>query len=188
VIDDDHHIKVDSTYKTAVSGIYAAGDVVGFPQLASASFSQGRMAACDMFNIPTGEMSGLIPFSIYSYPEISSVGMSEAEAQAAGYDVSVGRAYWDHLTKAAIAENQNGMLKLVFEASTLKLLGVHIIGMGACEIIHLGQTVMAYGGDIRYFINHMMNYPTYAEAYRVAAFNGVNRINKAGVKYRQILG
>jgi NAD(P) transhydrogenase len=114
--------------------------------------------------------------------------MSEEEAKAAGFEISVGRAYWEHLTKAAIAENQNGMLKLVFEASTLKLLGVHIIGMGACEIIHLGQTVMAYGGDIRFFINHMMNYPTYAEAYRVAAFNGVNRINKSGVKYRQILG
>lgn len=188
IIEDEHHIKVDSSYKTDVDSVYAAGDVVGFPQLASASFSQGRLAACDMFDIPTGEMSGLIPFSIYSYPEISSVGMSEEEAKAAGYEIAAGRAYWDHLTKAAIAENQNGMLKLVFEASTLKLLGVHIIGMGACEIIHLGQTVMAFGGDIRYFINHMMNYPTYAEAYRVAAFNGVNRINKSGVKYRQILG
>lgn len=187
-IDDQHHILVDSTYKTAVPSIYAAGDVVGYPQLASASFSQGRLAACDMFHIPTGEMSGLIPFSIYSYPEISSVGMSEEEARAAGFEISVGRAYWEHLTKAAIAENPNGMLKLVFEASTFKLLGVHIIGMGACEIIHIGQTVMAFGGDVRYFINHMMNYPTYAEAYRVAAFNGVNRIYKAGVKYRQILG
>lgn len=186
-IDDHDFITVSPNYKTAVKSVYAAGDVVGFPQLASASFSQGRLAACDMFDIPANEVSGLIPFSIYSYPEISSIGMSEEEAKAAGYDVTIGRAYWENLTKAAIAENQNGMLKLIFETSTFKLLGVHIIGMGACEIIHLGQTVMAFGGDIRYFIGHMMNYPTYAEAYRVAAFNGVNRVYKAGVKYRQIL-
>ncbi len=187
-IDDNEFIEVDSKHKTASKSIYAAGDVVGFPQLASASFSQGRLAACDMFNIPTTEMSGLIPFSIYSYPEISSIGLSEQEAKEAGHDVAVGRAYWNNLTKAAIADNQNGMLKLVFESTTFKLLGVHIIGMGACEIIHIGQTVMAYGGNVRYFIDHMMNYPTYAEAYRIAAFNGVNRVFKSGAKYRQPLG
>lgn len=186
---DDHgFIPVDTTYRTSVPGIYAAGDVTGFPQLASASFSQGRLAVCDMFDIPVTEKIGTLPFSIYSYPEISSIGLTEQEARDQGFDVTVGRAYWENLTKAAIAENLDGMLKLVFETGTYRLLGVHIIGMGACEIIHLGQTVMALGGDIRFFISHMMNYPTYAEAYRVAAFNGVNRAHKAGVKYRQILG
>ncbi len=188
VTTDAHgYIEVDATYRTSVPGIYAAGDVVGHPQLASASFSQGRLAACDMFGIPASELSSDIPFSIYSYPEISSIGLTEKQAREAGMDVTIGRAYWEHLTKAAIAENFDGVLKLVFETKTLKLLGVHVIGMGACEIIHIGQTVMAFGGDIRYFINHMFNYPTYAEAYRVAAFNGVNRVTKAGVKYRNLL-
>jgi NAD(P) transhydrogenase len=188
ITDDQGFITVDGSYRTSVPGVYAAGDVTGFPQLASASFSQGRLAACDMFEIPVTEKLGTIPFSIYSYPEISSIGLTEQEALDQGFEVTVGRAYWENLTKAVIAENMDGMLKLVFESGTFRLLGVHIIGMGACEIIHLGQTVMALDGDIRFFINHMMNYPTYAEAYRVAAFNGVNRVHKAGVKYRQILG
>lgn len=187
-LDEQGYITINPTYRTTVKGVYAAGDVTGFPQLASASFSQGRLAVCDMFDIPVTEKLGTIPFSIYSYPEISSIGMTEQEAIDKGFDVTVGRAYWENLTKAAIAENKEGMLKLVFDTGTFKLLGVHIIGMGACEIIHMGQTVMALDGDIRFFIRHMMNYPTYAEAYRVAAFNGVNRVHKAGVKYRQILG
>ncbi|KPP96141.1 MAG: NAD(P) transhydrogenase [Bacteroidetes bacterium HLUCCA01] len=181
------HIPVDEEYRTKVKSVYAAGDVVGYPELASASFSQGRLAVCHMFDIPAAEMGQTMPFSIYSIPEMSSVGLTENEATAEGYDVTVGRAYYGNLTKATISNSTQGILKLVFETGTFRLLGVHIIGDQACEIVHIGQAVIALKGDVRYFISHMMNYPTYAEAYRIAAFNGVNRVYKAGVKYRSIL-
>ncbi|MCC5926596.1 MAG: Si-specific NAD(P)(+) transhydrogenase [Bacteroidetes bacterium] len=186
-VNDKGHILVDDEYRTSVKSIFAAGDVVGYPELASASFSQGRLATCHMFDIPAAQMGQTMPFSIYSIPEISSVGLTEHEATEAGYQITVGRAYYENLTKATISNSQQGMLKLVFETGTFRLLGVHIIGDAACEIIHIGQAVIALKGDIRYFISHMMNYPTYAEAYRVAAFNGVNRVYKAGVKYKNIL-
>jgi NAD(P) transhydrogenase len=186
-VDDNGHIPVDEEYRTSVKSIFAAGDVVGYPELASASFSQGRLATCHMFDIPAAEMGQTMPFSIYSIPEMSSVGLTENEATEEGYQVTVGRAYYGNLTKATISNSQQGMLKLVFETGTFRLLGVHIIGDNACEIIHVGQAVIALKGDVRYFISHMMNYPTYAEAYRIAAFNGVNRVYKAGVKYRNIL-
>ncbi len=186
-LDENGFIVTDKNFRTNVDTIFAAGDVIGYPQSASASFSQGRTAACHMFDIPVTEMSSTLPYSVYSIPEFSSVGMTEKEATDAGYDVTVGRAYYDNLTKATVANNMNGMLKLVFETGTFKLLGVHIIGATACEIIHIGQAVIALNGDIRYFISNMMNYPTYAEAYRIAAFNGVNRVYKMGVKYRSIL-
>jgi NAD(P) transhydrogenase len=186
-LDEQGYILTDSTFKTNVASIYAAGDVIGYPQSASASFSQGRTAACHMFDIPIGEMSSTLPFSVYSIPEFSTVGLTETEAIEAGHSVTVGRAYYDNLTKATVSNNSTGMLKLVFETDTFKLLGVHAIGAAACEIIHIGQAVIAFNGDIRYFISNMMNYPTYAEAYRIAAFNGVNRVYKAGVKYRTIL-
>ncbi len=186
-LDELGYIKTDKNYKTNVDTIYAAGDVIGNPQSASASFAQGRTAACHMFEIPIGEMSSTVPFSVYSIPEFSSVGLTEEEAVKAGHDVTVGRAYYDNLTKATVSNNSTGMLKLVFETATFKLLGVHAIGAAACEIIHIGQAVIAFNGDIRYFISNMMNYPTYSEAYRIAAFNGVNRVYKAGVKYKNIL-
>lgn len=185
--DEKGFIPVNDQYQTEVKGIYCAGDVVGYPQLASASFSQGRLATCYMFDIPTAELSNTMPFSIYSIPEMSSVGYTEQEAIDAGFDVTVGRAYYNNLTKATISNSMKGVLKLVFETKTFKLLGVHAIGEHACELIHLGQAVISFDGDIRYFIRHMMNYPTYSEAYRIAAFNGVNRVYKAGVKYRNIL-
>ncbi|HAC16053.1 MAG TPA: Si-specific NAD(P)(+) transhydrogenase, partial [Bacteroidetes bacterium] len=117
-------------------------------------------------------------------PEFSNVGLTEKEAIAAGHNVTIGRAYYENITKATVSNNNTGMLKLVFDTDTFKLLGVHIIGATACEIIHIGQAVIAFGGDIHYFISNIMNYPTYAEAYRIAAFNGVNRVYKAGVKYK----
>lgn len=184
---DSGYIQVDKNYQTTVPSVFAAGDVVGYPESASASFSQGRIAACNMFGIPSGELSTTMPFSIYSIPEMSSVGFTEKAAIEAGYSVTIGRAYYENLTKASIGNSMSGMLKLVFETDSFKLLGVHIIGTAACEIIHIGQAVLAFNGDIRYFIRNMMNYPTYAEAYRIAAFNGVNRVYKAGVKYRNIL-
>lgn len=181
------YIQVDDNYKTDVPSIYAAGDIIGFPGLASAAFSQGRLAACHMFEVPTGDMSPEIPYGIYSIPELSSIGLSEQDAIKNNIDYTVGRAYYKNLAKGSIANNKEGLLKLVFDTKSLKLIGIHIIGEASCDLIHIGQTVMALNGDIRYFVNHVFNYPTYAEAYRIAAFNGLNRVFKSGVKYRNLL-
>jgi NAD(P) transhydrogenase len=185
--DDRNFIITNDSYKTNIDNIYAAGDVIGFPRLASASFSQGRLAACNMFGIPTLDVTNQKPFGIYGIPEISNIGITEQDAEEMGLDVSVGRAYFKNIAKGNMSNNSEGMLKLVFSTNSLKLLGVHILGADAANLIHLGQSVMSYDGDIRYFINHVMNYPTLSEAYRIAAFNGVNRVYKAGVKYKNIL-
>jgi NAD(P) transhydrogenase len=186
--DDDNFITINDTFKTNIDNIYAAGDVIGFPRLASASFSQGRLAACNMFGIPTLSVPTQIPYGIYGIPEISKIGLTEQEAEKMDLDVSVGRAYFKNIAKGNMSSSSEGILKLVFNTNSLKLLGVHILGDDAANLIHLGQSVMSYDGDIRYFINHVMNYPTLSEAYRIAAFNGVNRVYKAGVKYKNILG
>jgi NAD(P) transhydrogenase len=185
--DKDGLIKVDSTFRTNIDSVYAAGDVIGFPRLASASFTQGRLAACNMFGIPSMEVPDKIPYGIYTIPEISNIGLSEQKAREMGLDITVGRAYFKNIAKEDMSDHDEGILKLVFHTDSLKLIGVHILGNGAADLIHLGQAVMAYDGDVRYFIQHVMNYPTLSEAYRIAAFNGVNRVYKAGVKYENIL-
>jgi NAD(P) transhydrogenase len=185
-LDDQGFIKVDKEYRSSVDTIFASGDVIGFPRLASVSFTQGRVAACHMFDIPFHAVPETIPYGIYAIPEIAGIGMTEQEARKAGIDYEVGRALFKHMTRAAITNAKSGLLKLVFEkAEPHRLLGVHIMGDEACDLIHIGQAVLSYGGNIIYFINHVFNYPTYAEAYRVAAFNGYNRVIKAGAKYRK---
>lgn len=186
-LDEDGYIIVDNEYRTSENNIFAGGDVIGYPALASASFSEGRIASCRMFGIETLEVPPEIPFAIYSIPEISSIGLTEKEARSRGLDVTVGRAYYSNITQGDISNQQNGLLKMVFDTETLKIYGIHIIGERASDLIHLGQSVISLGGDIRYFINHVLNYPTYSEAYRIAAFNGMNRVYKAGVKYKNIL-
>lgn len=185
--DEDNFIITDDAFKTNIDSIYAAGDVIGFPRLASASFSQGRLAACNMFGIPALEVPDQIPYGIYTLPEISNIGITEKKAEEMGLDVTVGRAYFENIAKADMTSHTEGILKLVFSTESLKLLGVHIIGDEAADLIHLGQSVMSFDGDVRYFIHHVMNYPTMSQAYRIAAFNGVNRVYQAGVKYRNIL-
>jgi len=185
--DERGFINVNDGYQTDLDTVYAAGDVVGFPRLASASFSQGRLAACNMFGIPALETPDQIPYGIYTIPEISNIGINEEDAREKGLDVTVGRAYFKNNAKADMTNQEEGLLKLVFDTETLKLLGVHIIGEQASNLIHLGQAVISFGGDVRYFIQHVMNYPTLSEAYKIAAFNGVNRVYKAGVKYKNIL-
>ena len=186
-VDDEGYIEVDNNFKTGESSVYAAGDIIGFPSLASASFSQGRQAACNMFGIPSLDVPGQIPFGIYSIPEIASIGLTEDEAKEQNYDTTIGRAYFENITMADIGNKREGLLKIVFETESFSILGVHILGEQACELIHLGQAIMAYEGDIRYYVQHVMNNPTYSEAFRVAAFNGINRVYKAGVKYKNIL-
>lgn len=184
---DDGVIEVDNHFQTSVKSIYAAGDVIGFPAQASVSFVQGRIAASSMFDHKLSEMNESIPYGIYSIPEISAIGLTEKDAEIQGIDVTVGRAYYNNLTQADINHETNGLLKLVFKTDDLKLLGVHIIGEHAADLIHLGQSIMAREGTIRYFMEHVLNYPSYTEAYRIAAFNGINRVYKAGVKYKKIL-
>lgn len=186
-VDQQGFIVADKNFKTKVDNIYAAGDVIGFPRLASASFTQGRQAACNMFGIPSLDVPEQIPYGIYTIPEISHIGITEKDAEKMGLDVTVGRAYFKNIAKAYMNNEEEGILKLVFSTETLKLLGVHIVGNQASNLIHLGQAVLSYDGDIRYFIQHVMNYPTLSEAYRIAAFNGVNRVYKAGVKYKRLL-
>lgn len=185
--DSKDFVVTDDSFKTNIDSIYAAGDVTGFPRSASASFSQGRLAACNMFGIPALDVPDQIPYGIYTIPEISNIGITEQDAEAMGLDVTIGRALFKNNAKADMANHPEGLLKLVFSTDTLKLLGVHIIGDQATNLIHLGQSVMSHDGDIRYFIQHVMNYPTLTQAYKIAAFNGVNRVFNAGVKYKNIL-
>jgi NAD(P) transhydrogenase len=187
ITDEDGYIETVKSYQTSIDNIYAAGDIIGYPSLASTSFVQGRLAACDMFGIPSQDLVNEIPYGIYSIPEIAGVGLTEKEARNMDMDVTVGRAYFRNLTQGDISHMDEGILKLVFDTNSLKLLGVHIMGESASDMIHLGQSVMHYNGDIRYFIQTVLNYPTFSEAYRIAAFNGFNRVNKAGIKYREIL-
>ena len=185
--DNKGFIMVDHNYRTNVPSIFAAGDVIGPPALASVSFSQGRTASCNMFGASSLKIDSGIPFGIYTIPEIASIGLTEEEASLQSKDITVGRAYYRNLTKAKFGKNPMGMLKLVFETGSLRLLGVHIVGTGACDLIHIGQSVIRYKGDIRYFMDTVLNYPTFSEAYRIAAFNGVNRVYHSGVKYQKLL-
>lgn len=186
-VDEKGYIKTDEDYRTTVSNVFAAGDVIGYPALASSSFSEGRIASCNMFGIKALDVPPEIPFAIYSIPEISCIGLTEEQALQKGIDYTIGRAFYKNITQGDITNQQDGLLKLVFETESLRLLGVHIIGERAGDLVHLGQAVISFGGTIRYFINHVLNYPTYTEAYRIAALNGINRVYKAGVKYKKIL-
>ena len=174
----DHRgrIAVNEHYQTEIPSIYAVGDVVGFPSLASTSMEQGRMAACHAFGIEHQSIPELFPYGIYAIPEISTVGANEEELTQAGIPYEIGKAYYKEIARGQIIGDTIGMLKLVFHRENHKLLGVHIIGEGASELIHIGQTVMAFGGTVDYFINTVFNYPTLAECYKTAAFDGVNRL------------
>lgn len=187
--DSKGYIRVDNKFRTDIPNIFAAGDVIGSPALASASFLQGRLASSVMFG--TGEIADMndtsMPYAIYSIPEISGIGLTEQQASDLNIDVTVGRAYYENLTRADLNHETEGILKLVFQTDNLKLLGVHIYGEHAADMIHLGQSIMANNGDIKYFIERVLNYPTYSEAYKIAAFNGLNRVHQSGVKYKKLL-
>jgi NAD(P) transhydrogenase len=173
-------IVVNSDYQTACSHIYAVGDVVGYPNLASAAYDQGRFAAT---HLVTGSCAYHlvedIPTGIYTIPEISSLGLTERELTSKKVPYEVGHASFRHLARAQITGRTTGMLKLLFHRETLEILGIHCFGSEASEIIHIGQAIMTQKGDansLMYFINTTFNYPTMAEAYRVAALNGLNRV------------
>ena len=169
-------LKVNEFFQTEVEHIYAAGDVIGFPALASTSMEQGRLASCHMFGKPTCMVANLVPYGIYTIPEISTVGQNEEQLTAAKTPYEVGISRYQELAKGQMLGDVQGMLKLLFHPGTLQLLGVHAIGDRAAEIIHIGQAVLSHGGTIEYFRDAVFNYPTLAEAYKVAALDGLNRL------------
>ncbi len=167
---------VNDNYQTNVPHIYAAGDVIGFPALASTSMEQGRLASCHMFGKPSKMVSNLIPYGIYAIPEISMVGETEEELTKKKAPYESGLARYSELAKGQMLGDEQGLVKILFDPNSLKLLGVHIIGDRAAEIIHIGQAVLAMGGTIEYFRDTIFNYPTLAEAYKVAALDGLNKL------------
>ena len=174
--DSRGRVPVNDRYQTSQPHIYAVGDVVGFPSLASTSMEQGRLAACHAFGVEARSVPGLFPYGIYTIPEISMVGRTEEELTDAGIPYEVGKAHYREIARGQITGDNTGLLKLIFHLETRELLGVHILGEGATELIHIGQAVLSYGGRIDYFINTVFNYPTLAEAYKTAAFDGINRM------------
>ena len=169
-------IKVNELFQTSVPTIYAAGDVTGFPSLASASSEQGRLAASFALGRRAGNGRMLLPLSVHTTPEIAMVGATQQELQAMGVPYAQGVAGYEDLIKAGIAGHEHGLLSLLFAPSSGYLLGVHIIGNQACELIHIGQAVMRYNGTIEYFIDSTFDFPTLAEAYKVAALDGIRKL------------
>jgi NAD(P) transhydrogenase len=177
--DNRGRIAVDEHYKTKVDHIFAVGDVVGFPALASVSMEQGRIAAARAFNDNAATSNpGFYPYGIYTIPEISFIGKTEEQLTDEDVPYEVGMAYYREVARGQIRGDTTGRLKLIFHLDTRKVLGVHIIGEGATELVHIGQAVMALNGTIDYFIDAVFNYPTLAECYKVAAFNGLGRLHR----------
>ncbi len=171
------NIKVDDMYRTKVPNIYAVGDVIGFPSLASTSMDQGRLAAIHAFKQgDTSCINTLLPFGIWTIPEVSIVGESEEMLSAAGQKYEVGVCRFFELARGQIINDHDGMLKIIFNPDTLRLLGVHIVGEKANELIHIGQAVMVHGGTLHYFLDTVFNYPTLAEGYKTAAMDGFARL------------
>jgi len=177
-VDSRGRVSVDSQYRTAVSSVYAVGDVIGFPSLASASAEQGRIAACNALGVPTRPIGELLPFGIYAIPEISYVGRTEAELTAARIPYEVGIARYRELARGVILGENYGLLKLLVCPHDGTLLGVHVFGTGATELIHIGQTAMGLGGTVDFLVDSVFNYPTLAEAYKIAALNAMNKLRE----------
>lgn len=169
-------LEVNAHHQTSVPHIYAAGDVIGFPALASTSMEQGRLAACHMFGHKAASVEKLLPYGIYAVPEISMVGYTEEQLTEEGIPYEAGIAQYKEIARGQLLGDDIGMLKLLIHQETHALLGVHAIGTGATELIHIGQAAIALGGTVEYFVNTVFNYPTLAECYKVAALNGLNKL------------
>lgn len=167
---------VNDSFQTKVPHVYAAGDCIGFPSLASTSMEQGRIASLHMFGKPQEMARELLPYGIYTIPEISTIGRNEQELTQAKVPYEFGVARYEELAKAQMIGDRIGLLKILFDPKSLKVLGVHAIGENAAEIIHIGQAVVALGGTVTYFRDTVFNYPTLAEAYKVAALDGLNKL------------
>ncbi|HEX4277843.1 MAG TPA: Si-specific NAD(P)(+) transhydrogenase [Bryobacteraceae bacterium] len=174
--DSRGRIKVDADFRTSQSNIFAVGDVIGFPSLASVSMEQGRIAAGRAFGVALQSKPAFYPYGIYTIPEISFIGKTEEQLTDEDVPYEVGVAYYREIARGQIRGDTTGRLKLIFHRETRLLLGVHIIGEGACELLHIGQAVMVLGGTVEYFVDNVFNYPTLAECYKAAAFNGLNKL------------
>ena len=177
-VDDRGRVLVDAEYRTKQPHIFAVGDVIGFPSLASVSMEQGRIAAASAFGKTVQSNPASYPYGIYTIPEISFTGKTEEKLTDEDVPYEVGVAYYRETARGQIRGDTTGRLKLIFHRETKALLGVHIIGEGASELLHIGQAVMILGGTVDYFVNTVFNYPTLAECYKAAAFNGLNKLTK----------
>jgi NAD(P) transhydrogenase len=176
-VDNRGRLQVNpATFQTEVPHIYSAGDAIGFPSLASTSMEQGRIAACHAFNMPVPPAPEFFPYGIYAVPEISTVGMSEEETRKRGISYECGIARFRETSRGHIMGLNTGMMKMIFSLKTRRLLGVHIVGEGATELVHIGQAVLNLHGTLDYFIENTFNYPTLAEAYKIAALDAFNRM------------
>jgi NAD(P) transhydrogenase len=169
-------LAVNEKFQTSTPNIYAAGDVIGFPSLAATSMEQGRLASSHIFGVPGRTAPGLLPYGIYTIPEISMVGETELSLTNARIPFEVGVAKYEELAKAQIVGDHTGLLKILFDPDTRRVLGVHAMGENAAEIVHIGQAVLSFGGTMDYFRDTVFNYPTFAEAYKVAGHNGLNKL------------
>jgi NAD(P) transhydrogenase len=174
--DDRGRIGVDGEYRTRQPHIFAVGDVIGFPSLASVSMEQGRLAAGYAIGAPIASNRATYPYGIYTIPEISFIGRTEEQLTDEDVPYETGLAYYREIARGQIRGDTTGRLKLIFHRESKALLGVHIIGEGAAELVHIGQAVIAFGGTIEYFVDTVFNYPTLAECYKTAAFNGLNKL------------
>jgi NAD(P) transhydrogenase len=176
--DSRGRIPVSPSFQTKQPHIYAAGDVIGFPSLASVSMEQGRIAAATALGIPVHSNPATYPYGIYTIPEISFIGKTEEQLTDEDVPYEVGVAYYREIARGQIRGDTTGRLKLIFNRETKEILGVHIIGEGASELLHIGQAVMILKGTIEYFVDTVFNYPTLAECYKAAAFNGLNKLTR----------
>ena len=174
--DDRGRIAVDAQFRTSVPHIFAAGDVIGYPSLAATSSEQGRLAACHAFGVPAAPMADHFPIGIYSVPEISMVGSTEQTLTKDKVPYEIGIARYREIARGQILGDDSGLLKMLFHRVDRRLLGVHIIGTGATELLHIGQAVFGLGGGLDYFLSTVFNYPTLAECYKVSALNAANKL------------
>lgn len=178
--DNRGRLKVNEYFQTEVPHIYAAGDVIGFPALAATSMEQGRLASAYMFQQLAEAPNSIFPYGVYTIPEISMIGQTEQQLTQQSIPYEVGIARYKEIARGQLIADSNGVLKLLFHPQSRRLLGVHALGTGATEIIHIGQAVMTAGMPIDYFVDTVFNYPTLAECYKVAALDGINRCRVAG--------
>jgi NAD(P) transhydrogenase len=175
--DQRGRLTVDADYRTPVPHIFAAGDVIGFPALAATSSEQGRLAACHMFGVDVEPMGDHFPVGIYAIPELSMVGATEEQLTTQRVPYETGVARYKEISRGQIGGDEAGMFKMIFHRETGRLLGVHCIGSGATELVHVGQAVLALGGGLDYFLRTVFNYPTLAECYKVASYNAANKLS-----------
>ena len=175
-LDSRGRIKVDGHYRTTVEHIYAVGDVIGFPALAANSMDQGRLAAHHAFGESARELAGLQPIGIYTIPEVSYCGATEAELTRSSVPYEIGVARYRELARGQIIGDTYGMLKLLVSTEDRTLLGVHVFGTNATDLVHIGQAIMGCGGTVDYLVDTVLNYPTLSEAYKVAALDVYNKI------------